>query len=133
MAQPTPEEQVPFLTNIQRLLTEGAFTATYKYALRLALADLAVEHCDDSGEPMTVPTRLIAERFIALYWQPAAPYVPQRSASGVVLQQNTDKQAAIIRLVADARAQHGVLIQEVRMEAVRFRLPPCFRTEKGIV
>ena len=117
MAAPSPEDQVRFLTNIQRLLTEGAFTATYKYALLLALADLAVEHGDDSGDPMAVPTRLIAERFIALYWQHAAPYVPQGGGSGVILQQNTDRQAAIIRLVADARAQYGALIQEVRRKA----------------
>ena len=42
---PTPnsDEQVKFLVNIQRLLAEGQFVATYKYALLLALADIAVE------------------------------------------------------------------------------------------
>lgn len=33
----------------QRLLAEGLFTATYKYALLAALADLSVESGDDSG------------------------------------------------------------------------------------
>lgn len=41
--RPTPEDQVEFLQNLQRLLSEGLFTATYKYALLLALADIAVE------------------------------------------------------------------------------------------
>lgn len=36
-------EQIRFLLNIQRLLTEGQFTATYKFALLSALADLSVE------------------------------------------------------------------------------------------
>jgi hypothetical protein len=40
---PTPEFQVQFLQNLQRLLSEGLFTATYKYARHLALADIAVE------------------------------------------------------------------------------------------
>jgi hypothetical protein len=39
---PTPEEQVQFLRNIQRLLAEGPFVASYKFALVHALADLAV-------------------------------------------------------------------------------------------
>jgi hypothetical protein len=39
---PTPEEQVQFLRNVQRLLAEGLFVASYKFALVRALADLAV-------------------------------------------------------------------------------------------
>jgi hypothetical protein len=43
MPRPSAEAQVAFLANIQRILSEGQFTATYKYALLLALADIAVE------------------------------------------------------------------------------------------
>ena len=39
---PTPGEQVQFLRNVQRLLAEGLFVASYKFALVHALADLAV-------------------------------------------------------------------------------------------
>ncbi len=46
---PTPEEQVKFLRNIQRLLAEGLFVASYKFALLHALADLAVLKGDDTG------------------------------------------------------------------------------------
>ena len=52
MGSPTAEEQLKFLTNLQRLLAEGQFVATYKYALLLALADIAVESGDDSGNPL---------------------------------------------------------------------------------
>ena len=38
---PAPADQIRFLTNVQRLLAEGLFTATYKYALIAALADLS--------------------------------------------------------------------------------------------
>ncbi len=42
MKVPSAEKQIRFLNNIQRLFTEGGFTATYKYALLMALADLSV-------------------------------------------------------------------------------------------
>jgi hypothetical protein len=53
----TAEEQIAFLANIQRILSEGQFTATYKYALLLALADVSVESGDDSGAPLVIPTK----------------------------------------------------------------------------
>lgn len=36
---PSPEQQIAFLQQLQRLLDEGSFTATYKYALLHAIAD----------------------------------------------------------------------------------------------
>ena len=73
---PSADEQLTFLTNFQRLLAEGQFVATYKYALLLALADLAVEDGNDTAE-MPIQTRRIAEKFIELYWRQAVPYVPR--------------------------------------------------------
>ena len=60
---PTPEEQVQFLRNVQRLLAEGLFAASYKFALVHALADLAVLKGDDSGAPLEIDTKEIAARF----------------------------------------------------------------------
>ena len=37
---PSSDEQIKFLVNLQRLLDEGLFVASYKFALLLALADL---------------------------------------------------------------------------------------------
>jgi len=71
---PSAEEHVAFLAKVRRILTEGQFTATYKYALLLALADLAVETGDDSGAVFAVPTRLIAEKFVQYYWRHVIPY-----------------------------------------------------------
>jgi hypothetical protein len=104
---PTHEAQVQFLLRIQRLLNEGAFTATYKYALLLSLADIAVESGDDSGDVLVVPISLVAEKYIAYYWRHVAPYVPQFSDPSVILRQNTDRQAAIVTAVADARLLHA--------------------------
>ena len=40
--QPSSDEQIRFLVNLQRLLDEGLFVASYKFALLLALADLSL-------------------------------------------------------------------------------------------
>src|SRR6516225_2421319 len=93
---PSPEEQVQFLRNIQRLLAEGLFVASSKYALLHALADLAVLKGEDSGAPLELSARDIAAQFVELYWRQCRLF--QAGGGGVaplVLQQNTGKQASI--------------------------------------
>ena len=57
MKPPTSDEQIRFLVNLQRLLDEGAFVASYKFTLLLALADLSVEQGEDNGRPVTLHIR----------------------------------------------------------------------------
>src|SRR5436190_18128943 len=95
-AVPTPEEQVQFLRNLQRLLAEGLFVASYKFALVHALADLAVLKGDDSGAPLDLDTRDIAAKFVELYWRQCRPFYTDSETPGLVLLQNAGKQAAII-------------------------------------
>ena len=102
---PTADEQIRFLVDIQRLLDEGSFVASYKFALLLALADLSVERGDDTGEPVVITHDGIAEKFIQYYWRQAVPYPAPSQAR--VLQQNTGKQAAILNILRDARGQSG--------------------------
>jgi 5-methylcytosine-specific restriction endonuclease McrA len=114
---PSAEEQLTFLTNFQRLLAEGQFVATYKYALLLALADLAVEDGNDSGAEMPIQTRRIAEKFIELYWRQTVPYVPRhRPDAAEVLRQNTGRQAEIIGRVEAARARYGGSLADARRD-----------------
>ena len=94
MRPPARAEQIRFLTNVQRLLAEGLFTATYKYALIAALADLSVESGDDSGRPLPLSTFAIAEKFAEYYWRHATPYATATDAR--VLRQNAGSQAKII-------------------------------------
>jgi hypothetical protein len=101
---PTAEERLAFLTQLERLLSEGAFVATYKYALLIALTELAVERGDDSGAAFTLPVRDIAGKFIALYWRQAAPYgFGVQDGAGGVLVQNQGQQAAMIQVVTELR------------------------------
>ncbi len=104
-APPSPEEQVAFLRRLQRLLDEGSFVATYKYALLHTIADLCVTEGDDSGAPLELSTRRIAERFVDLYWRQAVPF-PAGERSGV-LSQNAGLQAAVVRRVREAREAYG--------------------------
>ena len=66
--RPTAEEQIRFIANIERILSEGSFVATYKYALLVALVDLAIERGDDSNRELALPVDAIAEKFAELYW-----------------------------------------------------------------
>ena len=118
MSPPSPADQIRFLTNLQRLLSEGQFTATYKYALLSALADLSIETGEGSeGGPLLLTTSAIAEKFIEYYWRHAAPYAT--AASATVLRQNTGAQAKVIALVIEARRRHaGSLAEAIRNAAL---------------
>jgi hypothetical protein len=107
---PTAAEQVAFLGRIERLLSEGQFVATYKYALLVAIADLAVRLGRDDGSELDLPVRLIAEQFIELYWRQCAPY-GQGVADGTysTLMQNTGRQASMIDIVEKLRSRFPTL------------------------
>ena len=107
VSTPTPsaEAQLAFLAKLQRLFAEGDFTATYKFALLIALADLAVEQGADTGDELILTTRQIAERFIQLYWRQATPYGAGRiGALPGILVQNSGAQAAVVAAIAAFRA-----------------------------
>jgi hypothetical protein len=95
-----PEFQLAFLNKIQRLFAEGDFTASYKYALLIAIADIAVESGLDDAQPLTIPHRRLGQKFIELYWQQSAPF-----RDGGVLIQNNGVQAAVISNIAQFRSQ----------------------------
>ena len=106
MSRPPPSavEQVRFLQQLQRILSDGGFVATYKFALLHALADLAVIKGDDTGDELPLKTREISEQLIELYWRQAAPFP---SAAPAVLSQNAGRQAAMLTRIAEARERYG--------------------------
>lgn len=106
---PSADQQLVFLAKLQRLFAEGDFTATYKFALLTALADLAVEHGRDDGASLTLSIRKIAERFISLYWRHTSPYGSGRyGASPAVLSQNLGEQAAVLSAIGGFRKTTGI-------------------------
>jgi hypothetical protein len=107
LTTPSSKDQVRFLLDLQRLLEEGSFAATYKHALLLSIADVCVEKGDDSSRCLRINTGELAEKFISYYWRQALPYQPiGQSHTGAILKQNTGKQAAIISAISKARTEY---------------------------
>jgi hypothetical protein len=102
---PTPEQQLAFLQDVLRLFEEGDFTATYKYALLMALGELAVERGDDTGAPLEIGMNQLAEKFAEFYWPQTAPYSSGAPGSvPSILSQNLGKQAAILNYLNRLRS-----------------------------
>jgi hypothetical protein len=100
--------ELEFLRKLQRLLAEGDFSATYKFALLNALADLSLEREPAADGSLRVPVLAVTEKFIEYYWPQARPYRAQEG-EGVVLLQNNGRQATIINLIAAAQVAHPTL------------------------
>lgn len=111
--KPDAEKQLQFLEHLQRLFKEGDFSATYKYALLLALAELAIESDCIDGAPLELPMRRIAEKFAEFYWLQSAPYVAPNDTSGVLVQ-NKGIQAAVVRDLIKLRAAGVTTLAQAR-------------------
>jgi hypothetical protein len=100
VSQPSPEKQIEFLYNLQRLLNEGSFVATYKFALLSSFADICVEKGEDTDAELELSTREIAHKFVALYWRQSRPFLlTGKTGSAIVLRQNSGRQAGVIQLL----------------------------------
>jgi 5-methylcytosine-specific restriction endonuclease McrA len=104
---PSAEDQLDFLAKIQRLFNESDFSSTYKYALLISLADLAIELGKDDNSELELTNRQIAERFIELYWQQSSPYKTSKANDSGVLYQNHGTQAAIIKAIQAFRDENN--------------------------
>src|SRR5262245_31682685 len=114
---PTPDEQVQFLQSIQRILAEGTFVSSYKFALIHALANLSVLKSDDSGAPLEIDTKEIASRFVELYWQQCRPFQIGDETSLLILQQNTGGQAEIISHIMESQQECGASLFRLKQGA----------------
>jgi 5-methylcytosine-specific restriction endonuclease McrA len=104
---PCAADQLAFLDHIQRLFEEGEFVATYKFALLLAITELAVEQGTDCADELTLSHEAIADKFLELYWPQVAPYTAGGQAG--VLVQSTGRQAATVTLLHAIRSRYGTL------------------------
>ena len=97
---------ISFAEQLLELLEEGRYTATYKYAVLLALLDLSLEHTERTGAPPdTFTTRELAEKIVEIYWRQVSPFPTGRS--GAVLVQNRRGQAEILGLIERFRASRA--------------------------
>jgi 5-methylcytosine-specific restriction endonuclease McrA len=97
---------IGFAERLIALLDEGAFTATYKYALLLALLDSCLEGTTATGAPpRSLATADIARRVTELYWPQTNLYAGLDGAG--LLRQNASGQAEIVRAIRRFREKHA--------------------------
>ena len=97
------QDALALAERILGILDEGGFSATYKFALFVAILDLCIEKTKPGGAPpTTLTTRDLALKVAELYWDHAVPY----GAHGTLRQGGvrTGHQAEIVRAIEDARA-----------------------------
>jgi hypothetical protein len=99
MQVPSHADQIVFLTRVQKVLDEGQFVATYKFALLIALIEIAIERGDDSGAPLDIALEWLAEKFIELYWNHSKPF------GGAVLSQNKGTNIAVLGRIQALQAE----------------------------
>ena len=108
---PTAEEQLAFLRSLQRLLDEGRFTSSYKFALLHAIADLCLVKGDDSGAELMLSTTLIAEQFVRLYWTQVEPFPASQNPD--ILRQNRGRPATVVSRLSKFHARYGGSLAEL--------------------
>jgi hypothetical protein len=95
-----------FGEKLLNLLDEGAFTATYKYAVLLGLIDVCMEHSSSDGSaPTAVTTQDLARKVLEIYWPQTSLFIARDQAK--ILAQNTKGQAEILRLITRFRERHA--------------------------
>lgn len=99
-ASPYRSERGPIALaeKVLALLDEGRFTATYKYAVLLALIDLCLEKTSRDGQPPDmIVTRELAEKVLEIYWPHCVPF--HSGGEATVLIQNAGRPGARARIV----------------------------------
>ena len=91
-----PAAQLEFLGKLQRILNEGLFVASYKYALIMSIAELCVEEDPRPDGTLHLSLYDIAERFITLYWRQALPF-----RGGIYINHSTGTDPAAISSIRD--------------------------------
>jgi hypothetical protein len=97
---------IGFAEKVLELLEEGRYTATYKFAVLLALLDLCLELTESSGAPpQMVTTRQLADKVVEIYWPHTLPFAGHSAVT--VLKQNTTGQAEIVSVIRQFRERHA--------------------------
>ena len=75
LVNPDTHAPLALAERILELLDQGHFTATYKYAVLLALLDLCLENAArDGAAPDLLTTRQLAVKIVELYWPHTRPW-----------------------------------------------------------
>jgi len=105
------------IERLLRVIDEGRRTATYKLALLLALIDATAT----SPGAQELPTRLLAERVLELYFPQTRSYV-DRAGSAHELRQISMKASPVLAAASDLRARAAAR-SLANLHQVRSRMP----------
>ncbi len=122
MARLSERERGPIALaeKVLTLLDEGAFTATYKYAVLLGLIDLCLENTTSRGaSPDVLTTRQLAEKIVEIYW-PQATLFPAGTAARV-LKQNAGKPESQARIILDIQRFRDKRVQDATVPLAQAR------------
>ena len=101
-----PGDALSFAERILALIDQGRTTATYKYALLLALMDICMARTGADGRaPASVTTHEVALRILELYWPQTSPFAA--AGGSLVLRQNSKGQAGIVSAIQRFREVHA--------------------------
>ncbi|WP_165728784.1 S24 family peptidase [Pseudoalteromonas sp. 31A1] len=109
------KQQLEFIAYIQRMLVEGEFTATYKYALLHAIADVCIEQPLQSEQSeLKIDLATLTDKLIVLYWHHAVPFAPDKIGKDALLRQSNDTQSKVISLLYNCQQKNITHLQQLK-------------------
>ena len=117
---PTAEKRLRFLQDVQRLIDDGLYSATYKFALLSTLTDLAVAKGDVGGGALVIQVTEIAEGLIECYWRQSFPF-PAVDGGATVLLQNKGRQAAVVSAIQRSLDEVGGSVARAKRDVKIWR------------
>ncbi|NRQ42943.1 HNH endonuclease [Rheinheimera sp. YQF-2] len=109
------QQQLDFIAYIQRMLNEGDFSATYKFALLHAIADICVEHpLQQPDSELVITLDELVDKFILLYWHHAVPFTAGSNGDAALLKQNTGKQSKVISVLYECQQNNIRNIRQLK-------------------
>jgi len=135
-----PHASLALAERIIELLDQGRFTATYKYAVLLALLDLCMENAArDGAAPEVLTTRQLAGKIVELYWPHTRPWATGtlRQSSGpgggqaeivaaiekLRTAASSDGSTSLAEAAARAPTHHRTLLDFVEWKLIEMPLP----------
>ena len=111
-------DAIGFAEKVLELLDEGRYTATYKYAVLLALIDLCLEGTQASAlRPRWSPRGRWPTRSLRSTWSHTVSFASRTEA--LILRQNARGQAEILSAILQFRSRHAMDASVPRWEARR--------------
>ena len=110
------QQQLDFIAYIQRMLAEGDFSATYKFALLHAIADVCVEHpLQQPDSELVITLDELVDKLILLYWHHAVPFAADSNGDAALLKQNAGRQSKVISVLYECQQNNIRNIRQLKL------------------